>query len=133
MADIRQPNERYEKIAEELIEGHGSLADIAASDVRIAYLSSGQAKRSCGKLVFGQCEKVPARFQWAVPFDFMVTVFEPNVSRFSEEQMRTLILHELMHVGVRVDDDGAEHYSIVPHDIGEFNGIAEEYGLKWWS
>ena len=83
-----------------------------------------------GKSVFGQCEKVPDKYKWSVPCDFTITIFEPNVERFTEEQMRILILHELMHVGV-LKDGNEENYFIRPHDIEDFRTIIEKYGLDW--
>lgn len=131
MAEIREPNERYALIARELIESDGALAHIKDSGVRIAYLSSDSKKTHNGKVVFGQCEKVPAKYRWCVPYDFTVTVFEPNVEGFDAERIRILLLHELLHVGVDADG-GEESYFIVPHDIEEFSEIVDRHGSGWW-
>lgn len=133
MAEIRSWSDRYAAIAAELIGEEEALGPIAASDVRIAYLSSDAAKKSGGKTVFGQCEKVPEKFKWAVPYDFTVTVFEPNVQSFTENHLRALVLHELLHVGVDVDENGVERYRIVPHDYGEFREVERRFGLGWQS
>lgn len=133
MTETRAWNDRYAAIAAELIAKEEALAPIAASDVRIAYLSSDAARKSGGKTVFGQCEKVPDKFKWGLPFDFAVTVFEPNVQGFTENHLRALILHELLHVGVAVGDDGTERYRKVPHDYGEFREVERRFGLGWQS
>ena len=130
--DIREPSARYAEIGAELIGDEDALAHLAASSARIAYLSSSHAKRHSGKAVFGECEKVPEKYKWGLPFDFVVTVFEPNVEGFGEAQMRTLIFHELLHAGVSHDKDGNERYSIVPHDYGEFREVYERCGLDWY-
>ena len=131
MAETRVPSERYGRLAREVIAEEGRLAPIARSDVRIAYLSSDAKKTSHGKVVFGQCEKVPDRYKWAVPYDFAIVIYEPNVAGFSEEQLRTLMLHELMHVGVYANGDGEEVYRIVPHDLDDFRSIVERFGMEW--
>ncbi|MBQ9068995.1 MAG: hypothetical protein IJ131_08050 [Eggerthellaceae bacterium] len=133
MAETRVPSERYAAIADDLIEHEGWLAPIAHSDVRIAYLSSDAKKTSHGKMVFGQCEKVPDRYKWAVPYDFAIVIYEPNVAGFGEERLRTLMLHELMHVGVYANEDGEEVYKIVPHDLEDFRSIVECFGMDWAS
>ena len=128
--EIRAVNTRLKQIAEDLIDTEPSLADIAGSAVKIAYLSSDMAKTHGRKLVFGQCEKIPDKYKWSVPYDFTITVFEPNAERFTDEQLRILLLHELMHIGVEKDGN-EEVYSIVQHDIEDFRSIIDRYGLDW--
>lgn len=131
MADRRTPNERYEAIGRELVESEACLAHIDMSEARIAYLSSDARKRSKGRAVLGQCEKIPEKYQWALPYDFTITVFEPNVLLLDEGQLRTLLLHELLHVGVEWDDDGGERYRIVGHDFEDFREVVGRFGADW--
>ena len=49
----------------------------------------------------------------------------------TEEQIRILIFHELLHIGIEVDDDGEEHYSCVPHDLEDFKQIIDRFGTDW--
>ena len=128
--DVRTINERYTEIAAELIQEEPILAEIRDSNVQIVYLSSEHEKKSGRKLVAGQCEKVPEKYRWAVPCDFTITVFEPNVERFTEEQIRILLLHELMHVQI-TKDGNEEVYSVRPHDVEDFREIIERYGMDW--
>ena len=128
--DNRTISEKYTKIAQELIETEPSLAHIRGSRVTIVYLSSEHEKKETGKIVGGQCEKIPVKYKWAVPCDFTITVFEPNVERFTDEQIRILLLHELMHVGIRMDGNEEEYY-VVPHDVEDFKEILERYGIGW--
>lgn len=130
MAEVREPDGRIADIARDLIRTEECLAHIADSRVRIAYLSSDAKKTSHGKRVLGQCEKVPAKWKWIVPFDFTVTVFLPMVEGLTDEQLRITVLHELMHVGIDADGD-EEAYRIVPHSVEEFNAIIERYGSGW--
>ena len=57
-------------------------------------------------------------------------MYEPNVVDFSEEQLETLIRHELHHVGIEYTDKGLKYY-VVPHDVEEFWAIIDEQGLHW--
>jgi hypothetical protein len=128
--DLRHISEEYSNIGNELIQTEDALSDIRNSEVSIVYLGSEQEKKSQGRLIFGQCEKVPDRYKWAVPCDFTITVFEPNTERFTDEQLRILILHELMHIGIEFDGN-EEKYFVRPHDIEDFQEILERFGMDW--
>lgn len=128
--DLRQINEHYSEIGRELIETEPLLNDIRESEVTIIYLSSEHEKKTSQKTVYGCCEKVPDKYKWSVPCDFTITIFEPNVERFTEEQLRILILHELLHVGIK-QDGNEESYYIKEHDVEEFKAIIERYGVEW--
>lgn len=129
--DNRHINNDYAEIADELIRDEYSLIHLHHSRAKIIYLSSDYAKTSKGKLVFGQCEKVADKYKWGIPADFTITVFEPNVQKFTEDQIRILLHHELLHVGIDKKADGSESYSIVDHDIEDFKLILDKYGTDW--
>ena len=128
--DTRTINDGYALIARELIDTDECLEYIRESNVTIVYLSSELEKKSKRKLVFGECEKVPDRYKWAVPCDFTITVFEPNVERFTDEQLRILIFHELLHIGIEKDGN-EESYFVRPHDIEDFEEVLRRYGMRW--
>ena len=134
--DKRKISEFYTEIGQDLIETEPSLESIRESDVQIIYLSSSHKKLTGGQRVFGQCEKIAEKYKWGIPCDFTVTIFEPNVaeSNFTDEQIRALVHHELLHVGVEREDTligPEEKYFIVPHDLEDFRLILEKYGLNW--
>lgn len=131
--DTRKINEEYAQIGADLIATEESLMSIRNSNATIIYLSSQHKKMSNKKIIFGQCEKVAEKYKWGIPCDFTITVFEPNIEEagFDEEQIRTLIHHELLHVGIETADDGSEKYSIVPHDLEDFKLIIDRYGTNW--
>lgn len=131
MDETRQLNEKYSEIAADLIQKEPLLDRIRQSEATIVYLSSDKEKKSKGKLVLGECEKINPKYKWAIPADFTITVFEPNVIGLSEDQIRILLLHELLHVKIELDDNGEEKYSINPHDIEDFRLIIDRYGLDW--
>lgn len=131
MTEHRVISELYARIGAELVDTEDALAHIRNSEATIVYLSSNAEKVSRGKRVLGQCERVPDRWKWAVPADFTITVFEPNVSGMSDRQLRILLLHELLHVGIGSNKDGDEVYKVVPHDLEDFLSIVETFGANW--
>ena len=128
--ESRQIREEYAEIANELINEREELLYLRNSSVVIMYLGSDQMKKSKGRIIFGECEKVPDKWKWSVPCDFTITIFEPNVEHFTDEQIRILIFHELLHVGIDVDGN-EEKYYIRPHDVEDFRLILNEYGMEW--
>lgn len=129
--DNRTINEHYAEIGMDLIKTEDALVDIANSQATIIYLSSEHKKVASGKKVLGQCEKVADKYKWGIPCDFTITVFEPNVEGMTEEQLRMLIFHELLHVGIEYNADGTETYSIKPHDLEDFKLIIDRFGTDW--
>lgn len=128
--DFRQEKDEYAVIGKELIENEPELAYIKNSQVRIGYLASKHQKISNKKIIFAECEKVQDKNKWAMPYDFTITVFEPNMEHFTEEQKRILIFHELLHVGIE-RKKRVESYFIVPHDLEDFKLIINKYGTDW--
>lgn len=129
--DNRTINEHYSEIGMELIQSEDALVDIANSQATIIFLSSEHKKVSSGKKILGQCEKVADKYKWGIPCDFTITVFEPNVEGFTEEQLRILLFHELLHVGIEFMSDGSERYSVIEHDLEDFKLIIDRFGTDW--
>ena len=128
----RQINKNYEKIAQELIENTAELEYIKKSNVRIIYLESDNAKKNgTERLVLGECEKVASKNQWAISADFTITVYKNNCIGLSEEQIKILLFHELLHVGIDYGTDGGEVYSVKKHDLEDFKVIIDKYGTDW--
>lgn len=118
------------EIADNLVKTDKNLAYIRESTVQFVVLGSDSEKKSRKKTIYGECEKIPAKYKWIIPYDFTITIFEPNVERFTDKQMRILLLHELMHIGIEVDGN-EEKYFIVPHDVEDFKEIMNRYGVEW--
>lgn len=131
MTEWRELSEKYAEIGARLIRDEDCLAAVRESQVTICYLSSNKAKKSHGRPVYGECERVADKNKWAIPCDFTVTLFEPNCDGMSARQVEALILHELLHVGVEVTEDGEEKFFIVPHDLQDFKIIVNRYGTDW--
>lgn len=129
--DLRKVNDSYAEIGQELVKTEEALIDIANSQATIIYLSSEHKKKAGDKLIYAQCEKVADKYKWGIPCDFTITVFEPNIEGFTQEQIKILLLHELMHVGIEFNNDGSESYSIRPHDLEDFKLIIDRFGTEW--
>ena len=128
----RKINENYRQIAEELIKNEPTLKSIKDSRVRIIYLESDSSKKAGGdKLVQGECEKVASKNQWAINADFTITVYTNNVIGMSEKQIKILLFHELLHIGIDYGTDGGEVYSVKKHDLEDFKIIIDKYGTDW--
>lgn len=124
--DNRYLNDEYQAIAENLINEQPELSDLRGADIQILLLSSEAEKKTGDKLVFGQCEKVPQKYKWGIPCDFTITIFDKNIVDFSDEQLRILIFHELLHIGI--DED---KLYVKKHDLEDFKTIIDLYGTDW--
>jgi hypothetical protein len=122
--------DEYKQIGDELIRTAPELAHLRESCVNVVYLGSDYEKKSQGRTIFGECEKIPGKYRWAIDYDMSITIYEPNVERFTDEQLRILLLHELMHIGVK-EDGNEETYYIVPHDVEDFRAIIDKFGMDW--
>lgn len=131
MSDNRMLNEQYAAWGSELIAQEDALIDIRNSHATIVYLSSDYAKTDKGRTVYGQCERVADKYKWGIPADFTITIFDPNVEGKSDEALRRIIFHELLHVGIDIDKDGDEKYSIRPHDFEDFKLLIDRWGTNY--
>lgn len=129
--DNRTINEQYAEIGADLIATEDALVDIANSQAQIIYLSSTHKKNGKGQIVHAECERISEKYKWGIPCDFTITVFEPNIEGFTEEQIRILLFHELLHVKIDFKDDGSESYGTYPHDLEDFKLIIDRFGTDW--
>lgn len=120
--EIVEQSEEYAQIGYELMRSEDSLNWILEADISVGFLKSDKGKKNKGRIVFGDCHKVPDRYKCFIPYDFLITIYERNIIEFNDKQVRALIHHELLHVG-----DGM----VNPHDIEEFYEIMNTYGLDW--
>ena len=124
--DNRTINEHYNEVMHELIEERPELEQLKYADITIICLSSDAKKKSKGRKVLGLTEKIADKLKWSMPCDITITVFEPNVIGLNDEQIKILLFHELLHVGV-----DAEKPYIKPHDLEDFKLIIDEFGTDW--
>ena len=135
--EVRTISEEYEKIGMELIEKHPILENlkrfILAERIKLIFLKSTKEKKSTLGTVYADCEKIADSKRWAIDADFVITVYKPNVETFSEAQLKILLLHELMHIGIEPTKKGDLKKYLVPHSVQDFRYILKKYGLNWTS
>lgn len=100
------------------------------SDVRVAFLYCAKAKKSGKSTVYGECIKVRDIDKVFSPYDFYIVIYEPNIENFNDKQLRILVEHELMHIGVD-DESDLPKYFIEKHDFEDFKNIINKYGADW--
>lgn len=91
----------------------------------IAYVLSYEPRRgrSADRMVHAECRKVKPPFRAFMDYQYIITVYEPNVAYMSEAQLALLMWHELKHIPMSG--------SFVPHDVADFSAIIEGYGIDW--
>lgn len=125
-------SEKVEEIAEQVIKENDELFGfIKEHDVKIGYMVSTKKKKSRGGIVHADCEKVKPKNRKFVPYDFIITVYERNCLDLDTVQWKLLMVHELLHVGARREEDGTLRTWIRPHDLQDFRMITDVYGTDW--
>ena len=79
--ETREKSAVFEEIAQKLIDTAPELAYIKNSQVRIVYLVSNQAKKTGAKVVHGECEKIPAKYCWAIPAPQNLRIYKTHKLR----------------------------------------------------
>lgn len=121
---------RFEFLAEEVIDEHPDLQWIRRANVSIGYIECDQEKNKASGRVFGECILVKELYQLFCCHDFLIVVYTPNVIRMTEDQLKILLYHELLHVDMS-EKDGRPKYRIAPHDVEDFRSVIERYGMNW--
>ena len=115
-----------QQLGEKVIAGMTELAFIKEFGIKVGYVMSYESKKKDGKIVAADCRKVTSAYTAYLPFDFVVTFYNPNMSYMTDNQKKVLMLHELKHIGI-----GPKGLRIEPHDIEDFASILTTYGLRW--
>lgn len=113
------------EIAEAVIREEPELQNLKTPDCRIAYQICSRAKRSRGKIVYADAEKVKDKYKAFIKSDFIIT-FYGDALALDEEHQKRVMYHELLHIGF----DG-ESYSIVPHNVEDFRQCIDRWGMGW--
>ena len=116
-------SDKYRKIGEQIREE--LFPELQG--LNIAWLESTKFKRKNGKITLADCAKINPQYDWCCgEYDYKITVYAPNVAELTDEQIKILLEHELMHI----DFDG-EKKKIRAHDAEEFIEIIRKYGIDW--
>lgn len=114
------------ELGDKVIAEFPEFNPIAESGCRIAYQYADKEKKSGGKTVYADTTKVSDKMKAIAPYDFLITFYKPSCATLDDKKKKTLMRHELKHIGVK---DGK--FSIVPHDVEDFEEILKEQGMNW--
>jgi len=119
-------SDELRELGEKVITGRPELFYITEYEIKVGYVLSYESKKKDGKTIAADCRKVTGPYKGYLPFDFVITFYEPNMSYMTDNQRKVLMLHELKHIGI-----GDRGLKIEPHNIEDFIDILEKFGLKW--
>ena len=121
----------YNSILDELLKLEDAVQCIPEAGISVGVVASEVAKKESGgtRIVYADCRKVPAYWRTFTPYDFLITVYEPNCLGLDARQMQILFLHELLHIGVNPKDPLKTY--VRDHDFQDFRLIVERYGTAW--
>jgi hypothetical protein len=118
--------EDLQAMGEQVISKMPELDIIPGFDIKIGYVRSYEKKADKGKTVCADCRKVNKVYGAYLPYDFIITFYEPNIYYMTENQKKILMLHELKHIGI-----GERGLKIEYHDVEDFGDILTRFGIDW--
>jgi hypothetical protein len=126
-----EPSKDMRRLADQILDNdaildkYPELNIIREYNIQIGYIMS-QEKPPGSKIKYADCEKVKVKHRAWLPYDFIITFYEPNTELLSDNQRKILMLHELKHIGV-----GERGFKLEEHDTEDFAVILERYGVRW--
>lgn len=121
-----ETDDEMKSLGEQIIVKVPGMAYINEFDIKVGYVKSYERKSKDGRSILGECRKVSKIYGAYLPFDFIITFYEPNMAMLSEDQVKILMWHELKHIGI-----GDRGFIINPHDVEDFFDITDEHGTRW--
>jgi len=79
-------DEKLKAMAATVMEERKDLKKLAVPECRIVYLYSDNAKKSRGRAVYADTEKVSDKVKAIAPYDFIVTFYSPNCDLLDDEK-----------------------------------------------
>lgn len=117
-----------EPLSEQVIRAHHPHL----INARIGYLFREKASKSKGRLVAGKAARFPERYQVffdGEDFDFLIELAEDIWAKLDDEKRLALLDHELSHCwGEEDEKTGKTKWSMIGHDVEEFNAVARRHG-----
>ena len=120
-----ETSEDLRKLGDKIIKKFPEFSFIKEMGIKIGYVIS-QERKQGEKVTYADCRKVTPVYKAWLPYDFIITFYERNTGFLNDNQLKVLMLHELKHIGV-----GVKELKITPHDIEDFKGVINEYGIEW--
>lgn len=141
MSNEYKENLLYAQIGESLIEKEDELEHIREHNIRIRYLESNKPAGKSKRTTLGKCMPIKERTRnvfealgWKkeeIP-DFCIIIYKERIHGFKPEQLKILIFHELLHIGVKEDSEtGVVTLFSAKHDLEDFRYIIDRFGSDW--
>lgn len=121
-----EPDNDLKALGQALIKKLPELCHISDFSIKVGYVRSYERKTKDGKPVYADCRKVNVVYGAYLPFDFIITFYEPNIGHLTENQLKILMWHELKHIGI-----GDRGFIVEPHDIEDFFAITDAHSTRW--
>ena len=118
---------QLEQIALELMNEFDDLAHLDDEGLRIAYQYSDQEKKNRDMIVHADTEVVKEKYREFMPYEFLITFYEPNCKDLDAEHLKRLMYHELKHVGF----EGDSKFRVIPHNLEDFRECIDKWGVDW--
>lgn len=130
--------EAYEltRPVQKVIDENEEFAELRTPGCRILCLWGDDVRRSKGRIVYADTEKVKDKYKVIFPYDYIITFYAPVCKTLPADVLRHLIYHELLHIDFEEGHGGdkdytANRYKIRPHDIEDFRAVTDQWGLDW--
>jgi hypothetical protein len=122
-----EPSPEYAELGNKVIDKIEELSYIRDFEIKIGYVLSYEAKTKDGQAVFADCRKVNGPYRAYLPYDIVITFYEPNTSYLSENQQKVLMWHELRHITI-----GPKGIKVQDHDVKDWRSVVDALGLDWF-
>ncbi len=123
-----EPSQELEILSGKVQDKIPELSYIREYEVKVGYVLSSYRKIDDGELVFVDCRKVTGPMQAYLPYQVIITFYEPNIDDFTPNQKAVLMWHELKHIELT-----QKGIKIKNHDVRDFRSIIDRLGLDWSS
>ncbi len=78
--------------------------------------------------IAGRCVKAPALWRDLIGWTFVVWARGYFWRQYDQALREALLLHELLHIEVKLDKNGEPKFSVRKHDVEDFVDVALQYG-----
>lgn len=124
--EYSEPSKAMEEMGKAIIKKFKHLEFIKDLEIKIGYVISTEEKVDKGMIVYGTTQKVKKELKAYLPFDYVITFYEPNVELLNPDNQKILMLHELQHIEM-----GEQSLKVREHDVQDFSNILHRFGIEW--
>lgn len=114
-----------EQLGESVLYKMPDLRHILDFEVKIAYVLSYEEKKDKRRRILAETKKVTGTMTALLPYDVVITFYQPNIMDFTPNQLKILMWHELKHIDITTTGQ----VTIAPHEIEDWVIILKQCGL----